>query len=246
LAVWLKRVIIGSPLEGFARRFYIRLNPSRVSQYDRLTLDILRRCLRKDSNCIDVGAHRGSILAEIVHLAPHGNHYAFEPVPQHSQYLTKSFPQVKVFQLALSNTRQPTSFVHDRLHPTRSGFSRIAGPGDQFETILVQTDLMDNIIPLALPIQFIKADVEGAEYLVLQGGAETIRAHLPVIVFEHTHQAFDCYGVTPEAMYNLLTRDYRLRISLPQAWLKRRDSLSLEAFQTEVERSRNIYFVAHP
>src|SRR5688572_11745218 len=114
MMVRLKRLIRGTPLERLARGLYIRLDPSPWSEYDRLTLAVMRRCLRSNSNCIDIGAHRGTILAEIVRQAPQGIHYAFEPVTAHCRYLTQAFPKVRVYELALSNECEQTSFLHDR------------------------------------------------------------------------------------------------------------------------------------
>jgi len=246
MLVRLKKSLLGSRLERLARRLYIRLDPSPGSQYDRLTLSIMRRCLQRDSNCVDIGAHRGTILAEIVYLAPDGLHIAFEPIPQHSEYLANSFPKVQVHQIALDNIKRQTEFVHDRSHPTRSSFRQPSTANEEFETIMVQTDLLDNIIPSTLPIHFIKIDVEGAEYQVLQGGVNTIRAHKPVVVFEHTHVAKECYGVSPEVMYALLTKDCGLHISLLRDWLQHKAALSREAFQSEVTQAKDLYFVAHP
>jgi precorrin-6B methylase 2 len=47
---------------------------------------LIRNHLKKDSNCIDIGANLGHILMEIVAAAPKGKHYAFEPIPDHVQF----------------------------------------------------------------------------------------------------------------------------------------------------------------
>jgi hypothetical protein len=108
-ALLLRNSFWASPLEGLVRRLYLRLDQSPWSRYDRLTLAVMQCCLRPNSNCVDIRAHRGTLLAEIVHLAPADIHYAFEPVPQHAHYLAKTFPTVSVHALALSDTKQQTN-----------------------------------------------------------------------------------------------------------------------------------------
>jgi hypothetical protein len=110
----------------------------------------------------------------------------------------------------------------------------------------VQTDRLDNIIPPALPVQFVKLDVEGAEFQVLQGGVKTLTAGKPVLVFEHTPLAQRCYGVTSDLVYDLLTKECQLRISFMSQWLHHGPPLSREAFCAAVTEGQTLYFVAHP
>src|SRR5213083_65495 len=53
----------------------------RTIRDNRRMQSILRKTLRKDSNCIDVGAHVGEWLTQFLALAPRGRHFAFEPLP---------------------------------------------------------------------------------------------------------------------------------------------------------------------
>src|SRR3712207_5280757 len=105
-----KEQIIGTRFEAAARRLY-RLYLFAVSQsfrrgltYDRETIAVMRRTLRRDSNCIDIGCYKGDILKEIVKHAPDGVHYAFEPLPGFYQnlvnsYPTSSYPGIKLYNL---------------------------------------------------------------------------------------------------------------------------------------------------
>jgi hypothetical protein len=69
--MWLKNLIIDSPLEGLTRKVYHRLKatpPTELAalnaEYDEQTLAVMRRWLKEDSNCVDVGCHKGTILSE--------------------------------------------------------------------------------------------------------------------------------------------------------------------------------------
>jgi FkbM family methyltransferase len=225
---------------------YIRLDRSLTGQYDRETLSIMHRHLKKQSNCIDVGAHRGAILTEILALSPAGKHFAFEPVPRHYQYLVKSFPAVHVFPQALSNVKTRTSFTHNIDRPTRSSLMQPTEDGDKTEIITVETDLLDNVIPPHLPIHFIKLDVEGAEFLVLQGSVHTIRKSRPLVLFEHNISACSYYGFTTEQMYDLLILECGLNIWPVRHWLERQPALDRAKFIDSVERGLFYFFVAGP
>lgn len=49
--------------------------------YDQQTVEVMRLVLENNSNCVDVGCHKGEILDEVIKLAPEGLHFAFEPLP---------------------------------------------------------------------------------------------------------------------------------------------------------------------
>ena len=101
---WIKQILIGSPLKGLARRLHFRLDPSVWSKSDRLTLRVLDSCLTVDSNCIGIGAFRGSILQELVSRAPRGTHFTFEPLAEEAAYLAGKFSGVKVFSDSLEQS----------------------------------------------------------------------------------------------------------------------------------------------
>jgi FkbM family methyltransferase len=252
---WLKKIIIASPLEGIARRVYRFFNPvgedvigRKNAAYDEQTFAVMQRCLRKDSICVDVGCHAGAILKEMLRLAPAGTHYAFEPIPELYQKLIVSFPNVKVFDVALSDSVGEVSFQHVISNPGYSGLKKRSydRPHESVEAIKVKTDLLDNIIPADRPISLIKIDVEGAELQVLRGAANTIRKSSSVIIFEHGLGAADCYGTTPEQVYDLLTLQCNLRVSLMEDWLKGDSPLHREGFAAQFYQGINWYFMAHP
>jgi FkbM family methyltransferase len=241
---FVKQRILGSPFEGPARRAYIRLDPSPGGRYDRQTLAIMRRGLQRDSTCIDIGAHRGAILREILAAAPQGKHLAFEPLAEHARYLQQTFPNVKVYCLALSHVRGHTSFTRVVMHPTRSSFKNTV-PGEQVETIQVETDCLDNLVPAGLPVRFIKLDVEGAEHQVLQGAMQTLRRWRPLLVFEHSQLAQTHFNTSPEMVYDLLSGECGMKVSLLGEWLAERPPLERVQFIEEVLQGKNFYFLAH-
>jgi len=219
----------------------------RNAMYDRQTVAVMRRVLVQTSNCVDVGCAEGSILKEMLALAPNGRHYAFEPIPALAANLRATFPSVRVIEAALSDVSVEATFEHVVTNPGYSGLRRRRYPSttEDVQTIRVETKRLDDILPEDLHLRFIKIDVEGAELQVLRGARRAIARYRPFIIFEHGLGAADYYGTRPEEVYDLLVRDCGLRISLMSHWLHGKPSLDAKSFVREFDRGRNFYFLAH-
>jgi FkbM family methyltransferase len=170
-------LLVGTPLEALARRVWVVVIRSgkpaarKSLEYDRQTEAVMQRVLSRSSNCIDVGAHRGSLLGPMLKLAPEGTHLALEPIPRLAKRLRQRFPTVRVYQLALSDSSGQAAFHHVVSSPGRSGFRRMGHvPADaRVERITVQTARLDDIVPAGYRTEFVKIDVEGAQLQVLEG-----------------------------------------------------------------------------
>ena len=219
--------------------------------YDIQTIEVMRRVLVHDSNAIDVGCHSGSMLSEILKIAPDGQHFAFEPLPNMFAHLQTDFGanrHVSLHNLALSENSGSVTFQHVVTNPGYSGLRkrRYDRDNEQVVEIHVQTARLDDIILRDVDIRFIKIDVEGAELGVLGGAVDTIRRCKPVIVFEHGLGAADYYGTTPEDVFDLLVLGCGLRCCTMEHWLANAGNKYLErtAFCDEFRSGRNYYFMA--
>ena len=170
-----------------------------------LLVALMEEVLEPDSDCLDVGAHAGSVLREMTRIAPGGRHVAWEPLPEFAARLREAYPGVEVRRAALSDENGESEFAHALADPGWSGFVHRPTPtGGRVETITVRTERLDDALPAGLEPAFIKIDVEGAEERVLRGAVETLRRHRPVIAFEHGLGSADHYGTTPTAIHSLL------------------------------------------
>src|SRR3954468_17082132 len=111
----LRGAVMGTWLESPARFVWKKILRRRTKNdlYDLLTAEIMRRRLRPDSNCVDIGCHAGAILDEMLALAPRGVHHAFEPLPHLAAALRAKYagrPNVVLHELALSNAAGTTTF----------------------------------------------------------------------------------------------------------------------------------------
>ena len=139
--------------------------------------------LRSHDAAVDVGANVGSFLARIVHVAPDGQHVAYEPIPRLARSLEQRFPGVVVREAALSDTAGSTRFFVHRRTWASSLFP--VGTDSLAEDVDVRTVRLDDDLPDDVCPRFVKIDVEGAEALVFGGAQETLAKHRPVLFFEH-------------------------------------------------------------
>jgi FkbM family methyltransferase len=176
---------------------------------------VLAAVLPPDGHAIDIGAHRGDVIKEILRIAPLGHHIAYEPLPYFYDYLRREFPQVDVRNAALSERNGTSSFVYVEAAPEFSGLRERAYPGYESaerKTITVQTERLDDALPSSAHPSLIKIDVEGAELLVLRGAVETLRRHRPVVIFEHGIGAADHYEYDSGDLHDLICGEIGMRI----------------------------------
>ena len=237
-----------TPFEHILRQTYVRISPAKKDKYDRQLVQLMKRALGVHSNCVDVGSYRGEILRDILHVSPYGTHFAFEPIPENHQYLSKKFNHVNIFNTALSDYSGEANFQHVVGRAALSGLCKVTYPdiNQEIREIKVSVECLDNIIPKSTRIDFIKIDVEGAELHVLRGGQKLIREYSPIIVFEHGCRKAEIYGTIPEKMYGFLKEECGLNISLMERWLMGNKAFSQEEFCRHVYEGLDFYFVAYP
>ncbi len=229
----------------------LKLSPIPLTKnlkYDLLTKKVINQ-LKANSNCIDVGCHKGEILDLMVHAAPEGKHFGFEPIPELYNQLVEKYASnasCKIYSIAASNTKGQSEFNYVVSNPSYSGLKKrdYDRPSEVDEKIQVETDLLDNIIPKDLPIDLIKIDVEGAELLVLEGASELIKRDQPLVVFEYGIGASDHYDSKPEEMFNFF-QERTMHISNLDDFLNHNNPLTIDAFKRQYLERENYYFIAH-
>ena len=226
---------------------FFHLDITKNLEYDRLTKMIMKKKLTVDSNCIDVGCHKGEILDLMIKYSPKGNHYAFEPIPYLYAELAKKYQnKAKVLPYALSDKNGKTSFQLVKNAPAYSGIKKrrydISNP--EIEEIKVELKTLDSIVPLNEKVDFIKIDVEGGEFGVLRGAENIIKKNKPIIIFECGKGASDYYGTTPLDIFNYITQKLGLKIFSLKSYIKNEKPLGLVDFENYFNSTKEYYFVA--
>ena len=226
----------------------LRIDLTKNIHYDRLTLKILDKVVGKDSNCIDIGCHKGEILEEILKRSPDGEHYAFEPIPSFFEELQLKFDSTKIHlrDIALSDNTGETTFNYVLDAPAYSGLRKrdYAIKEPRIEEITVKLDKLDHVLPEDYQVSLIKLDVEGAEFNVLRGAEKTLMTKKPVVIFEFGLGASDHYDVTAETFHQYLSGKCGFNIYLLKDFVKNGLSLNEEKFTEIYEKNTEYYFVA--
>lgn len=159
-------------------RYGRRVNPDEPELWARNVRDerhlvaAMAACIRQDANCVDVGSYRGHVIEHMARLAPEGRHIAFEPIPWCATALEGRWPNVEV-RAAVVDAR-----------------SRTIQLGDGAEPVAVEVLSLDDALGGAR-VDFLRIDVEDTELRVLQGAVGTLARCRPVVVFEHSREAYE-------------------------------------------------------
>ena len=214
----LRRALHTAGLEPRAAALRRAFEPAHTTQDRRdheALATIFAATLAPDACCIDVGAHAGDVLAEIVRIAPRGRHIGFEPLPAFADRPPEAAARTSTSAMSRSATHRA---------PRRSSTSWTARGGRASRPVPPPTatpraprrsrspsQRLDDALPGGYAPALIKIDVEGAELGVLRGARATLAAHHPLLVFEHGLGSADHYGAGPGDVHDLLTGlDYRI------------------------------------
>jgi FkbM family methyltransferase len=201
------------PLRQLGRRFLPQQMQGDNSDFD-LIVALMKRELKRDSDCLDVGASEGQFLSEMSRVASRGEHVAWEPVPEYAMKLRDNFPEAHVHEAALCDRNGYGEFQVSLDDPRGSGLrARTTPSGDRYKALIVRFERLDDALPPEVSPRFIKVSAEGAEELVLRGGMETIRRFRPTIVFEHDADSARLYDSSPDRLHELLVEQLGYGVS---------------------------------
>jgi FkbM family methyltransferase len=168
---------------------------------------VMHRKIGRDWNCLDVGAHLGSVYYRLQQIAPDGNHAMVEASPGKAAMLRQRFGPDRVHEVAVSDRSGETSFFENLDQP---GFSSLAQRNSRGRIVerRVKAVRLDDLLGPSAHFDFIKIDVEGFEFAALQGGAQVLRRCRPLIQFEAgAVDDPDLDNDAAAALYDWLTAD---------------------------------------
>ncbi|MGP4004783.1 FkbM family methyltransferase [Streptomyces sp. 8N706] len=188
----------------------------------------LRDLVRPGAACVDIGAEYGLYTWVLSALAgPTGQVHSVEPLPGPNRWLRTAARLLGARNVTVHRTALGARPGHGTLSlPIRRGLpvhgrayltegADGPGPNAEFRTARSVNAPVRTLDQLAHEaglerLTLVKADVEGAELAVLEGGSDTLRRHRPTLLLEIERRHLDKYGAYPADVLRHL-RDYGYR-----------------------------------
>ncbi|GAA1574646.1 FkbM family methyltransferase [Streptomyces globosus] len=198
----------------------------------------LRAFVPPGAVCVDVGAEYGLYTWVLSALAgPSGRVHCVEPLPGPHRWLRAAAGllgarNVTVHRAALAARHGQGTLslpirrglpVHGRAYLTDGA----DGPGPNAEfaaarAVGAPVRTLDDLVHEAGldRLTFVKADVEGAELAVLEGGSAALRRHRPTLLLEIEHRHLAKYGARPaDVLGHLRDLGYRAHRQRHGRWI---------------------------
>lgn len=162
-----------------------------LGNYEQSFSETLASAVRPGDICFDIGGYRGFFSGVMV-CQKAASVAVFEPLPSNQAQIKKmmalnpAFP-FSLFPYALADEAGDTTFtVMPESSMGKLGQSTFDSGDEAIGSIPVQLETIDRLIfqGKIQPAQLIKIDVEGAEFLVLQGAQNLVRNHHPTFYIE--------------------------------------------------------------
>jgi FkbM family methyltransferase len=191
---WLRdgvvRTILVGPSRGLRYRVMSPFRAPVVGGWEPAAQRLMVQHVAPDSVAYDIGANIGIhtlLLSRLV--GPHGQVYAFEPVPElyrrlcENVGLNPSLPAARPVRLALGDRKGTAAFYTG--HHAGAGHLAASGP-ETGDRILVDTSVLDDFVygDHHAPPGFMKIDVEGAEGSVLAGAEQVLSSARPIVMVD--------------------------------------------------------------
>ncbi len=191
---------------------------------EQATMKFFQQALRPGDTVVEVGGHIGYLTMLFAQLVGRtGRVVVFEPGRNNLPYLranAKGQPDVEIVERAVSNQDGVATFFEEQLTGQNNSLlgdyqrfaqnRNMAFSNKGYQKCEVTTVRLDRFVQQrSLRPDLVKIDIEGAEYLALQGAAKMLAAHRPMLMIEVTNRAADVFQLLTSAGYLLFTPEGR-------------------------------------
>ena len=177
-------------------------------------IKFLRDFLKPEMTFVDVGANIGEVTLYAAKRLVRGRVLSFEPVPGIYGQLggnvaLNHFSHVELFNMGLYDREDVLPFYSEEENifgTANQGLGNVFGGATDKQDGTVRLRKFDDVAREAglQRLDFLKVDVEGAEWMVLKGAEQSICTFRPVIVAESSAGNFEKAGYSAKDLYSYL------------------------------------------
>jgi FkbM family methyltransferase len=175
-------------LKEYDEMLFPKVNVNKIHEVE---LFFINDFIKEDSTVLDIGANEGLYLHFFDKINKYKKVIGFEPIPALNKRLRGFFPNLDVFDYAVSNKSQNSNFkiplINNKRFDTRGTLEDFVEENETGNsTFVVKTITLDDFVnENAIDnIGGIKIDVEGHELKVILGGKNTLATQKPFLMIE--------------------------------------------------------------
>lgn len=180
--------------------------------YESLLERIILGLSELSNKFLDIGANMGFYAIGAALVNKNIEVIAFEPNPGIRNSLSENIRlnnverNIQILEFALSNFSGNANFSVPAFTGSGGGSLMNLHPEEGLPTeFSVSVEKLDNLSTKTSGTDLVKIDVEGAEFQLLQGAMQTLKATRPTIVIELLRKWMNPFGTTPQDVIDLLS-----------------------------------------
>lgn len=199
---------------------YCPSNESRVApievmnfdQYEPEETQVIDLLISEATTILDVGANIGWYTLYFAKQYPGAKIFSFEPIPISYTYLQRNIAlngigdRVTAFNYGLSDTNGVTEFFISPASGTNASLKNVSASPNAVSITGFTLTLDQWVQNYGITPDFIKCDVEGAEFLVFKGARKTLEQYHPIVFSELLRKWSMPFGYHPNEMISFFER----------------------------------------
>ena len=179
------------------------------NDFEKVETDMVFKLLGDKPTVLDIGANIGWYSINIASSLKNSKIFSFEPIQTTFNYLKQNIrvnnlKNIHPYNFGMSDKKDNISFY---FYPEGSGNSSMVNVSERqnIELIDCQLSTIDNFcFEKNINIDFIKCDVEGAEYKAIIGGMKTLKRDFPILFIEILRKWAKKFEYDPNKLFKLL------------------------------------------
>lgn len=214
--------------------------------YEFADFNMIKNLMRDGQVVLDIGANVGFHSISLGLEFKNSTFYAFEPIPKTYNYLNKNIEINKVknvvpFNFGFSDEEKDlTFFFYDQGSGNASSVN-VSERGDAQQVNCKVTTVDKFILSNNLNVDFIKCDVEGAEFFVFKGAEELLKKCTPIVFVEILRKWSRKFNCDPNDIFNYFYKlGYKAFTAVPGG---AGDKLVEFSVMTEETVETNFFFI---